>query len=98
MAAKRKQSLAKLTRPRLYSARKAPVTWLTEPPGAGKTTLIASYLEARNVPIFWYQLDAGDTDPAAFFSYLTVTIDDSGTARENLILNMVFRLTTNCRP
>lgn len=111
MAAKRKRTLAKLTRPRLYnalqrkrlfrildSARKAPVTWLAAPPGAGKTTLIASYLEACNVPIFWYQLDASDTDPAAFFSYLTVTIDDFGTTHENLTLKSIFRLIMNCWP
>jgi len=40
------------------------------PPGAGKTTLVASYLETRKAPLFWYQLDAGDADPPTFFSYL----------------------------
>ena len=83
MATKRKATLAKLTRPRLYdavprkrlfrlldAARKQPITWVAAPPGAGKTTLVASYLEARKVPFFWYQLDAGDADLATFFSYL----------------------------
>ena len=54
----------------LDAARKQPFTWVAAPPGAGKTTLVASYLEARKVPFFWYQLDAGDADPATFFSYL----------------------------
>ena len=83
MATKRKATLAKLTRPRLYdavprkrlfrlldAARKQPITWVAAPPGAGKTTLVASYLEARKVPFFWYQFDAGDADPATFFWYL----------------------------
>ncbi len=31
---------------------------------------MASYLEARKLPLFWYQLDAGDADPATLFWYL----------------------------
>ena len=54
----------------LDAAREQPITWVAAPPGAGKTTLVASYLEARKVPFFWYQLDAGDADPATFFWYL----------------------------
>ena len=83
MTTKRRTTLAKLTRPRLYSplprerlfrlldaARQQPITWVAGPPGAGKTTLVASYLDARKTPPFWYQLDAGDADPATLFSYL----------------------------
>ena len=83
MATRKKPALTKLTRPRLYdalprkrlfrlldAARKQPITWVAAPPGAGKTTLVASYLEAREAPLFWYQLDADDADPATFFSYL----------------------------
>jgi DNA-binding SARP family transcriptional activator len=40
------------------------------PPGAGKTTLVASYLVARKLPGLWYQVDQGDTDVATFFYYL----------------------------
>ena len=52
--------LAKLTRPKLYDAlprprlfalldqaAKRPIVWVCAAPGAGKTTLVASYLEAR---------------------------------------------------
>ena len=80
VATKRKATLAKLTRPRLYdavprkrlfcladAARKQPITWVAAPPGAGKTTLVASYSDARKAPLFWYQLDVGDADPATFF-------------------------------
>lgn len=80
VTSKGKVTLAKLTRPRLHdavprkrvfrlldAARKQSITWIAAPPGAGKTTLVASYLEARKLPFFWYQLDAGDADPATFF-------------------------------
>jgi LuxR family transcriptional regulator, maltose regulon positive regulatory protein len=76
--------LAKLTRPRLHGAvaRERLFTQLDDarrhrraicvvgPPGAGKTTLVASWLDARNVKGIWYQVDAGDTDLATFFHYL----------------------------
>ena len=76
-------SLAKLTQPRLFGTvprtrlfadldrrRERPVLWVTAPPGAGKTTLVAGYVEARECPCIWYQADAGDSDPATFFYYL----------------------------
>jgi len=77
--------LAKLTRPRtegllrrerlfaqLDEARARPVAWIAAPPGAGKTSLLASYLDVRKLPGLWYQVDAGDADPATFFYYLGV--------------------------
>ena len=83
MAAKRPQ-LAKLTRPRLHKAvaRERLFASLDEahaqksaicvvgPPGAGKTTLVASWLDARRVPGIWYQVDVGDADLSTFFYYL----------------------------
>src|SRR5262245_37239854 len=76
-------ALAKTTRPsqaeilvrtrlvqRLDFARKKPVTWVWAPPGAGKTTLVASYIAARKTRGLWYQLDEGDADVATFFYYL----------------------------
>lgn len=47
-----------------------PLLWITGPPGAGKTTLAASWLESRQVDPLWYQIDEGDSDPASFFHYL----------------------------
>lgn len=74
---------AKITPPRLsayysrkqlyYSldrARKHPVVWVSAPAGAGKTTLVASYLRERKLTAMWYHLDAGDTDLGSFFYYL----------------------------
>ena len=80
-------SLAKTTRPsfagifpreRLFAridvARANRVIWLTGPPGAGKTSLVASYLVRRKVRSLWYQLDESDTDAASFFYHLDLAI------------------------
>jgi ATP/maltotriose-dependent transcriptional regulator MalT/DNA-binding SARP family transcriptional activator len=40
------------------------------PPGCGKTTLAAGYLERTKLPSLWYQIDEGDADVASFFYYL----------------------------
>jgi ATP/maltotriose-dependent transcriptional regulator MalT/DNA-binding SARP family transcriptional activator len=81
--AARTSALAKLTRPKLYDAlprprlferldvaRERPVVWISAPPGSGKSTLVASYTEARGLPYLWYQVDVGDSDPATFMHYL----------------------------
>jgi LuxR family transcriptional regulator, maltose regulon positive regulatory protein len=78
-----KPALAKLTRPRqsgvlvrerlfdrLDELRRFPVIWVSGPPGSGKTTAIASYLEQRKPPNAWYQVDVTDDDPATLFYYL----------------------------
>src|SRR5215831_9657656 len=77
--------LAKLTPPRLQSvverkrlfaaldgARQRPIIWVSSPAGSGKTTLLASYLNARKLTPLWYQIDAGDNDPASFFYHLAL--------------------------
>jgi ATP/maltotriose-dependent transcriptional regulator MalT/two-component SAPR family response regulator len=82
--ARKAPQLAKLTRPRLHRAvaRERLFTLLDEarehkpaicvvgPPGAGKTTLVASWLDARGIKGIWYQVDPGDADLATFFYYL----------------------------
>ena len=63
-----------LPRKRLFGLlgrmRKQPVIWVSGPPGCGKTTLVASYIETRKLPCLWYQIDEADADPATFFYYL----------------------------
>ena len=77
------QPLAKLSRPRLFDSvprerlfggldglRRHPLIWVAAPPGAGKTTLVASWLDSRRLGGIWYQVDSGDADPATFFYHL----------------------------
>jgi len=79
----RSPALAKLTRPKLYDAlprprlfslldeaATRPIVWISAAPGSGKSTLVASYLEARELPHVWYQADSGDADPATFVYYM----------------------------
>ena len=76
-------SLAKISRPsasgvfprrRLFRlldhSHSHPITWITGPPGSGKTTLVTSYLDANKIPCLWYQVDEGDSDIATFFHYM----------------------------
>jgi DNA-binding SARP family transcriptional activator len=46
------------------------VAWISGPPGSGKTSLAASYVEARGLRCLWYQVDPDDADVATFFHYL----------------------------
>ncbi len=55
---------------KLDDLRQFPVVWIAAPGGAGKTTLVASYLRAKNITPLWYQIDQGDSDIASFFYYL----------------------------
>ena len=51
----------------------APGLWLKGPPGVGKTTLMANYLQAGGATGLWLQLDAGDADPASFAHFLQLS-------------------------
>ncbi len=80
---------AKLSPPRLHNAvprerlygeldtlraRHAAV-WIGGMPGAGKTTLIASYCQTRKLRCLWYRLDANDNDLAGFFQLFGQAVD-----------------------
>jgi len=51
-----------------------PAAWVSGPPGSGKTTLIRGFLEARELPGIWYQLDDEDNDSGSFFYNLAEAI------------------------
>ncbi|MBI5446786.1 MAG: hypothetical protein HY900_36930 [Deltaproteobacteria bacterium] len=57
---------------RLDERAERPVAWVHGPGGSGKSTLVASYLDARGSPCLWYQVDQRDADPASLFYYLSL--------------------------
>ena len=86
------QSLpAKLTRPaasglirrerlfrQLDESLRRKLVWVSGPAGAGKTSLVSTYLETRRVRNVWYQIDVRDADLAAFFHYLRLAAQGRG--------------------
>ena len=66
---------------RLDEALKHPAIWLNGMAGAGKTTLVASYLDERQRPACWLHVDSGDRDPAELFPYLSALAGKAALAR-----------------
>jgi ATP/maltotriose-dependent transcriptional regulator MalT/DNA-binding SARP family transcriptional activator len=62
---------------RLDALAHSPLTWIDGPAGAGKTTLVASYLEHRRIKSVWYRIDSNDGDLATLFHYLTIGLTDA---------------------
>jgi LuxR family maltose regulon positive regulatory protein len=80
--AEKHASIAKITRPaatgifprnRLFAlldkGKDSCIISIISPPGSGKTSLITSYLDHREVRCLWYSLDEGDADIGTFFYY-----------------------------
>ena len=65
-----------------YRAEK-PVTWVSAPGGSGKSTLVASYLDARELPCIWYHCDEGDADLATFFYYMGLAAEKASSQHKN---------------
>ncbi len=65
---------APVLRERLFTlldhALASPVVWVAAPGGSGKSTTLATYLAARNLPCLWYRCDERDADLATFFYYM----------------------------
>jgi len=45
---------------------------ISAPPGAGKSTLVATYTASRSLPNIWYQVDITDNDLGTFFNYFGI--------------------------
>ena len=45
---------------------------ISGPQGAGKSTLVATYIATRNLPSIWYQIDNADKDLTTFFHYFGI--------------------------
>lgn len=89
----RRPRLAKLTRPRLHRAipreglhrrldqlAALGSVWVCGPPGAGKTSAVASWLDNRQLGGVWYHLDPDDQDASTLFYYLRCSL---GAARHH---------------
>src|SRR5579871_1367267 len=61
----RQRLIAQLTQPEM-----PPLTLVSAPAGAGKTTLIREWIEAARPAVAWVSLDEGDNDPAHFWMYV----------------------------
>lgn len=55
---------------RLDQSKDKQVVFVSGPAGCGKTSLVSSYIEARDLSCLWFQVDSGDNDLATFFYYL----------------------------
>lgn len=90
--------LAKISRPRVFgvlprgrlfekleSLRDRTGIWIAAPGGAGKTSLVVTYLEAHTCPHLWYQLDPDDADPATFFYFLGLAAQSLGSRKRSVL-------------
>jgi LuxR family transcriptional regulator, maltose regulon positive regulatory protein len=75
----------------LSQATQSAALWIAAAPGAGKTSLAASYLQKLARPSLWYRCDSDDADPASFFHYLALAAQDLIPDRHLLRLTSEYR-------
>src|SRR4051794_240000 len=62
---------------RLNAGLRRKLTLIAAPAGFGKTTLLSEWvagLQASSRPVAWLSLDAGDSDPERFLTYLVAAL------------------------
>jgi len=81
-------SIAKITCPRLTNVltrdrlldllsgeETRPVKWIQGPPGSGKTTLAADFVNTFQLENIWYRVDETDANISAFFNNLKLAVE-----------------------
>src|SRR5213080_5119892 len=67
-----------VSRPRLLERLNAglhrKLTLVSAPAGFGKTTLVSAWVAGCDRPVAWLSLDAGDSDPTRFLTYLVAAL------------------------
>jgi LuxR family transcriptional regulator, maltose regulon positive regulatory protein len=74
--------------------------WISSPGGAGKTSLVSNFLTSDPRPLFWYQVDSEDLDPATLFIYLAKAMEhdaDSGLSLPQFMPEYLANLGVFCR-
>ena len=56
---------------------RGPLTLITAPAGFGKTTLVASCVAGRGMPVAWLSLDKNDNQAGRFLSYLVAALQEA---------------------
>ena len=51
------------------------ITWISSPPGSGKTTLVSSYITSCKKPYIWIRCDKTDNDIVSFINYMSLAAD-----------------------
>ncbi len=63
-----------LLQTRIEEGLRGPLTLVTAPAGFGKTTLVASCVTGRDMPVAWLSLDKDDNQAGRFLSYLVAAL------------------------
>lgn len=62
---------------------------VSAPAGYGKTTLVSSWLQEKEIPSAWLSLDGGDNDPIRFLQYLLAALVPIAPAIESDLFGML---------
>src|SRR5579884_3939905 len=52
-----------------------PLTLIAAPAGFGKTTALGAWIQQEHLSVAWVSLDAGDDDPAQFWTYVFAALN-----------------------